>query len=229
LTRLPEHLLDAGPSVDYYDLRQQDGPGTPIEGDVAFYRRQAKRARGPILELGCGTGRVTFPLADAGLDVTGLDASRAMLRVARRKLRATPRPKVRLVRGDMRRFTLRRRFALVIIPFRAFQALLTVRDQRACLACIRRHLRPGGRLIIDLFDPRLEYCLPDAPAFPMTRPEGHDQTTGDEALNMRWTYRHEMRHLFELTGFRVVAEYGDFKGGGPRYGAEQVWVVSRSS
>jgi SAM-dependent methyltransferase len=266
LTRLPEHLLDAGPSVDYYDLRQQDGPGTPIEGDVAFYRRQAKRARGPILELGCGTGRVTFPLADAGLDVTGLDASRAMLRVARRKLRATPRPKVRLVRGDMRRFTLRRRFALVIIPFRAFQALLTVRDQRACLACIRRHLRPGGRLIIDLFDPRLEYCLPDAPAFPMTRPEGHDQTTGedvavtvvdrrndpltqtfvetwrwtisragrvvrqaDEALHMRWTYRHEMRHLFELTGFRVVAEYGDFKGGGPRYGAEQVWVVSRSS
>ena len=51
----------------------------------------------------------------------------------------------------------------------------------------------------------------------------------DEALHMRWTYRHEMRHLFELSGYRVVAEYGDFTGGAPRYGAEQVWVVSRSS
>jgi ubiquinone/menaquinone biosynthesis C-methylase UbiE len=264
LTTLPEHFRHGGPSVDYYDLREHGGPGSPVEGDVAFYRRQAKRARGPILELACGTGRVTCALADAGLDVTGLDASSAMLRVARRKQRAAPRPHLRFERGDMRRFSLPRRFALAIVPFRAFQHLLTVKDQRACLETIRRHLRPRGRLIIDLFDPRLEYCLPDAPSAPMTRPTVHEPATGedvaitvlartndpvtqtftetwrwtitragtvvrqvDDVLRLRWTYRYEMRHLFELTGYRVVAEYSDFAGARPRYGGEQIWIAER--
>jgi SAM-dependent methyltransferase len=264
LTRRPEQFLDRGPSVDFYDLREHGGPGSPVEGDVAFYLRQAKRARGPILELASGTGRIAFPLADAGFDVTGLEASAAMLQVARRKLAAAPRANLRFVRGDMRRFSLRRTVALVLIPFRAFQHLLTVRDQRACLACVRRHLRPGGRLIVDLFDPRLEYLLPDAPAAPASRPAVHDPSTGrdvaiavidrrndpvtqtfeetwrwtvtaggrvvrraDEVLRLRWTYRHEMRHLFELCGFDVVAEYSDFTGSPPRYGAEQVWIAAR--
>jgi SAM-dependent methyltransferase len=265
LTKLPEHYRDGGPSVDYYDLREHGGPGSPVDGDVAFYRRQAKRARGPILELACGTGRVSFPLADAGLDVTGLDASPAMLQVARRKLSAAPGARLRFVRGDMRRFSLPRRFALAIVPFRAFQHLLTVKDQRACLECIRRHLRHGGRLIVDVFDPRLEYCVPDAPSAPTTRSAVHDPATGadvaitviartndpvsqtftetwrwtitregtvvrqvDDVLRLRWTYRHEMRHLFELAGYRVVAEYSDFTGARPRYGGEQVWIAERA-
>jgi SAM-dependent methyltransferase len=207
---------------------------------------------------------VAFPLADAGRDVTAVDVSAPMLRIARRKLRASPRTGLRFIRADMRRFALPRRFALVLIPFRAFQHLLTVRDQRACLARVRRHLRPGGRLIVDLFDPRLEYCLPDAASAPATRPGFHDPATGqeveiaviarrndpltqtfaetwrwmmtkdgvvvrqaDEVLRLRWTYRVEMRHLLELSGFRVVAEYSDFAGSPPRYGGEQVWVAER--
>ncbi len=240
-----------------------DGPGTVLEGDVAFYLAMARRLRGPVLELACGTGRVALPLARAGFDVTGLDRAPAMLAIARAKLRATPIPGLRLVRGSMTRFTLSRRFALVVIAFRAFQHLLSVRDQRACLKHVRRHLRPNGRLVIHLFDPRLEYCLPQLRAAPTMRTTVHDSTTGqdvsvaitdrhndpvtqtfserwhwtitrggrvvrrfEDVLRLRWTYRQEMRHLFELTGFRVLAEYSDFKGSPPRYGAEQVWVVA---
>jgi SAM-dependent methyltransferase len=112
-----------------------------------------------VLELGCGTGRVLIPTARAGIEIAGLDASPAMLAVCRDRLAEEPesvRSRVTLVQGDMRSFALDRRFGLVTLPFRPFQHLLTVEDQLACLAAIRGHLLPGGRVILDLFNPSLE-------------------------------------------------------------------------
>ncbi|MBI2931673.1 MAG: class I SAM-dependent methyltransferase [Planctomycetes bacterium] len=152
------HYRDGGLSIELYDVRHADDRGKVFEGDVAFFLGQARRTGGPILELGCGTGRVAIPLAGAGFDVTGLDLSPHMLRIARRKSAA-----VRFVRGSMERFRLGRRFRLILIPFRAFQHLLTPEAQRRCLMSVREHLAPGGRFIVDLFDPRLEYCLPQGP------------------------------------------------------------------
>lgn len=127
--------------------------------DVDFYVAEALGARGPVLELGCGTGRVLIPTARAGVEVTGLDASPSMLAECRNRLAQEAeavRTRVHLVQGDMRRFDLGRKYALVTLPFRPFQHLLTVEDQLACLAAIQSHLHPAGRVILDLFNPSLE-------------------------------------------------------------------------
>jgi ubiquinone/menaquinone biosynthesis C-methylase UbiE len=126
--KLPEHFQGGGPSVEFYDLCTADVMESPIDGDVAFYLAHARRSRGPILGLACGTGRIAIPLARAGFDVTWLDRAPGMLAVARRKLRAEPIPGLRFVRGNMTRFSLPQRYGLVIIAFRSVQHLLTVRE-----------------------------------------------------------------------------------------------------
>ena len=127
--------------------------------DVDFFVDAARSAGSPVLEVGCGTGRVLIPTARAGVEIVGLDLSPQMLAVCRERLEAEPEPvrrRARLVQADMRRFQLDRRFTLATIPFRPFQHLLTVEDQLSCLATIRDHLIDGGRLILDLFNPALD-------------------------------------------------------------------------
>ena len=123
--------------------------------DIEFYV-DAARESGGVLELGCGTGRVLLPTARAGIAITGLDLSSRMLEVCRDRLAAEVQSRVELVGGAMTDFDFGRSFRLVTTPFRPFQHLLTVEDQLACLACVRRHLAPGGRLVFDLFNPSLE-------------------------------------------------------------------------
>jgi len=105
--------------------------------DVGFFVEAALSAGGPVLEVGCGTGRVLIPTARAGVETVGLDLSTHMLAVCRKRLEAEPEPvrsRARLVQADMRRFELGRKFTLATIPFRPFQHLLTVEDQLSCLA-----------------------------------------------------------------------------------------------
>jgi len=127
--------------------------------DVAFFVEAARESGGPVLEVGCGTGRVLIPTARAGLEITGLDLSQHMLEVCRARLKTEPeevRARVRLVEGDMRKFELSQTFQLVTLPFRPFQHLTTVEDQLACLVCLRRHLDEDGKLILDIFNPSME-------------------------------------------------------------------------
>jgi SAM-dependent methyltransferase len=136
---------------------------TSVAGDGAWYARLARRTGGPVLEGGCGTGRVAWGIARAGVEVVGFDRSLPMLVRAEGKRASLPpraRSLARFVRADFRTFDLGRRFPLAIIPFRAFQSLLTPEDQRRALRRFREHLRPGGLLVLDLFDPRLEFCVP---------------------------------------------------------------------
>src|SRR5258708_2781953 len=123
-------------------------------GDVEFYRALAREARGPVLELGCGSGRVLLPIARDGMACTGLDSSDAMLDELARK----SHPKnLRVVPGTMQDFDLGAdRFSLIYSAFRSFQHLLTVEDQLSCLRAVRRHLAPGGQFAFDVFAPKLE-------------------------------------------------------------------------
>jgi SAM-dependent methyltransferase len=126
--------------------------------DVEFFVEAAKDAGSPVLEVGCGTGRVLIPSARAGVDIVGLDLSAAMLDVCRARLQQegpAVQSRVRLVQADMRDFDLGRLFTLATLPFRPFQHLITVEEERSCLESIRRHLVDGGRLILDLFNPSL--------------------------------------------------------------------------
>ena len=127
-----------------------------VTDDIPFYvslARQSAAKNLSVLELGCGTGRVTIPIAQAGVDVTGLDSSPAMLDVARAKSAGIEN--VTWVEGDMADFQLDRRYGLVVIPFRSFLLLLTVAEQKACLALIREHLVEGGLLAFNIFNPDL--------------------------------------------------------------------------
>jgi ubiquinone/menaquinone biosynthesis C-methylase UbiE len=141
-------------AAELYDLQVPDWPG-----EIAFYRALAAEAAvagaaagcGAVLEVACGTGRVAVRLAQDGVRLVGLDVSPEMLEVARAK--SAGLVNVRWVLGDMRSFELGATLALVIVPGHSFQHMLTEEDQFACLACIRRHLAPGGRLVLHLDAP----------------------------------------------------------------------------
>lgn len=136
----------SGPNAIYYDLVQF------FDDDVPFYVERALARGGRVLELGCGTGRVLLPLARAGLEVTGVDASEDMLGVCRAKLAAEPpevAQRVHLVCGDMRSVSLEGRFGLALIPLYTLNHLLTEEDKLSAFALCVRHLAAGGRLIID--------------------------------------------------------------------------------
>lgn len=141
----------------YYDAAYAHHEAARLGPDVVFYRELAAGLGGPVLELGCGTGRALLPMLRDGRDCTGVDASEAMLAVLRRKAEAAGGTPPRLVRARMQDFDLgSARFALIFSAFRAFQHLYTVEDQLACLARVRAHLAPGGRLAFDVFNPRPE-------------------------------------------------------------------------
>ena len=133
--------------------------------DVRFFVEMARACGGPVLELGCGTGRVLIPTARAEVEIIGLDASHMMLEACRKKLAGEPASVksnvIDLIEGDMRSFELGREFNLITIPFRPFQHLLTVTDQMSCLARIHGHLVMGGSLILDIFNPSLPSLTDD--------------------------------------------------------------------
>lgn len=130
----------------------------PFAADVSAYTELAARAGGPVLELGCGTGRLLVPLARAGHEVVGVDNSAVMLDRARQRLGAAGLgDAVELVAGDMREFVLPRRFRLAIVPTKNFFYLLAVDDQLRALRAIAAHLEPGGLLALDLLHPTPEW------------------------------------------------------------------------
>jgi SAM-dependent methyltransferase len=103
--------------------------------------------------MACGTGRVTIPLAEAGHEVWGFDLSADMLQECHAKLAPLPveiQQRIHLTQADMCAFDLARHFALIVAPGVSFQALITPAQQRACLACVRAHLAPGGQFILHL-------------------------------------------------------------------------------
>ena len=144
---------------DRTDAAFYDYYSTGLEGDVPFYVEEARKAGSPVLELGCGTGRILIPIAEAGISVVGLDRAPAMLSVVRKKLSklsVETQRRTELIEGDMRDFSLGRRFKLIMIPYRAFLHLLTPEDQRQALRCMHEHLTDDGRLVFNIFDPRLD-------------------------------------------------------------------------
>ncbi len=131
-----------------------------VTEDIPFYIDEARSAGGSVLELGCGTARVAIPIAQAGIEIVGLDSSPAMLEVARRKAEKAPGARgLRLVEADMRDFSLDEVFDLVTIPFRGFLSLLSVEDQVQTLANVRTHLAPGGKLAFNIFVPDLNMLV----------------------------------------------------------------------
>jgi SAM-dependent methyltransferase len=126
-------------------------------GYVEFWLAQARIRGGPVLELGCGTGKLSIPLAEAGFSVAGLDNSPALLQFA-----ASKNEDVNWIEGDMRGFDLDDRFALIMLPSNNLGHLHTPEDFESCISSVKRHLLPGGAFVIDVFVPNLALLLRDA-------------------------------------------------------------------
>ena len=127
---------------------------TGVNGDVEFYVALAEETGSPVLELGCGAGRILIETARAGIASVGVDLSLPMLRQARHNLAvAEVANRTAIVLADMRSFQLRSSFSLATIPYRGFQHLLTPADQCQALTSIHNHLEPGGLLALNIFEP----------------------------------------------------------------------------
>ncbi len=132
--------------AEFYDLIYSDSL------DLEFYLQEAKNARGPVLEVACGTGRILLRLAKEGIDVTGLDISQGMLAILEKKAKeAGIRAKTHV--ADMASFRLQRQFSLIIVPYRSFLHLRSDEQRKKALGTFYEHLMPGGRLILHTYNP----------------------------------------------------------------------------
>lgn len=128
----------------------------PLDFDIPFWLDVGRRAGGPVLEAGCGTGRILLRLVEAGVDADGFDASAPMIDRLHAKARAGAWP-VSAVTADMRDFRLPRRYARVICAFNGFAHCATTEDQIRALECFKKHLAPGGAAVIHMSYPGPAY------------------------------------------------------------------------
>lgn len=242
--------------------RYYDGAYAALETlgpDIDFYRELAREAAGPVLEVGCGTGRVLERIAADGVACSGLDLSPHMLEVLRAKVGS----QVPLIRADMRHFDLGpQRFALIFSAFRGFQHLVAVEDQLSCLARVRTHLAPGGRFAFDVFNPRFASASVDEEperedlrftqdgaevvrTARVSRDRGSQslrvvfryerrrdgRVLGSESatVTLRWFYRYELEHLMHRAGFCDVEIFGDFDRSPVGGDSPALIVVARSA
>ena len=119
---------------------------------IAFYCEIAKTVGGPVLEIACGSGLVTLPVAAQGLDVTGVDLAHSMLEHARKKAKEQGLS-IRWVEADARSFDLGTQYQFIFITGNAFQAFLRREDQESLLASVKRHLAPGGIFAFETRNP----------------------------------------------------------------------------
>lgn len=189
-----------------YDIARDFGalydavPAYAERPDVAFYVAEAARvgAGARVVELGCGTGRITLPLARRGHTVVGVDSSASMLAECRAKLAREPREvreRVTLVQRDVRQLgedvAPTGAATIAIAPFRVLQHLTEVDDQLRCLAGVRRMLGAGGRFVFDVFNPSFASMtrdrsaeVEDTPERPL--PDGRTLRRTVRVLRTRW-------------------------------------------
>ena len=233
-------VIDHSNLEDYADPILYDAENTGFEPDGPFYLSLAQEVGGSALELGCGTGRVTIPLARHGIDVTGLDIVPGMLDRARNRAGDLS---IRWIEADVRHFRLERQFSLSCEPGRVFQHLLERRDQEAMLARAREHLSAGGLLVLALRFPRPEsmenveeeqewLSYTDAcgrgvrmsgrrlydpvrqvlheTAFRRWHGAEGDEVTVEAGLTLRYVFPQEMEALLHHNGFTVLRRYGNW-------------------
>jgi SAM-dependent methyltransferase len=203
--------------VSEYDAIAElyDPWSTSVTEDVDFYVAEARKARGAIVELGVGTGRIAVPVAAAGVPVIGVDSSEGMLEVCRRRAQAAGVERLLDLRlGDLRDPPVEERVRLVMSPFRALLHLETNADRRAALAAAHSLLIPGGRFVFDVFAPGKEDVEETHGRWLEREPGIWERADWDLAL-------------LEDAGFEVVACYGWFDLRPYRGGEDSVWLARR--
>ncbi len=235
---------------EFYDLLFPGaGGGASIQDEVRrerllqserFYLEEAARGGGRVLEMACGSGRLTIPLARNGIEIVGADLSSSMLNAARAKALAAG-VQIPFVEADMRNFQLPHRFSAILIPGNSLLHLLTIADLKQCFGCLRRHLEPGGRLVFDISKWNLAllaaepvqrspvYSLNDSERGEITIEETSSYDSAAQIRKITWffsaavapdfrTIEYRLRVIFpqelplllEAAGFHLDTRYGEF-------------------
>jgi len=226
--------MDSTNLEEYADpVAYDDENGLDEEGP--FFLELARRYGGPILDVACGTGRLTIPLARAGYSCVGIDISPAMISRAESKSAGLP---VRYELGDCREFTTDVRFGFALMTGHGFQGCLTDSDQRCTLEMVFRHLRRRGAFAFETRNPiaaDLEkgrswersyqsragawidaYCTtvydPVGDLLQVTHHRIERQSGAERIsrISLRYTSDAHCRALIESAGFRIVGAYGDW-------------------
>jgi len=215
-----------------------------VTEDVDFYVDEARRAGGPVVELGVGTGRIAIPTAAAGIRVIGVDSSRGMLDVlAERAELAGVAERLDLRVGDLRAPPVTERVGLVICPFRSYLHLRTDADRLDALRAAHRLLVPGGRLVFDVFAPGADdvaethgrWLEREAGIFERADWDPRARTltlsvrdaNAFSTMTLAWISQAEWRRLLEQSGFVVEACYGWFDRKPYSGGEDMVWIARR--
>jgi SAM-dependent methyltransferase len=169
----------------YRDGRHYDAMNRDMVADIPFYLEEAKRAAGPVLELACGTGRLTIPIAQSGISIEGVDRSPSMLAHLRTKA-GKARVKIPLTEADIRDFDLGRKFSLILIGFNSIQHLHDYASQAALFANVRKHLSPGGTFVFDVFNPKIAFLAQSGETRKLKReyedPDGQGKIAVEQTL-----------------------------------------------
>jgi SAM-dependent methyltransferase len=229
-------------SVEYQTPIVYDWENHDFEPDGPFYLALAQQLGGPVLEIACGTGRLTIPLAQRGVDITGLDIAPAMLARAKEKAGNLP---IRWVETDARHFDLSQQFNLIFMSSAGMQHLLTRADQEAALACVHTHLAPSGRFVCSVLfthGQSMGSSETEQEWFTYTNDLGQEvRVTGTDVyddlnqvrtetayrrwkdalgkevlqvapLSLRQFFPQEMEALLHYNGFKVIERFGDWQG-----------------
>jgi SAM-dependent methyltransferase len=237
--------------VSEYDVSEYDAIAElydpwsrTVTEDVDFYVAQARKARGTVVELGIGTGRIALPVAAAGVPVIGVDSSAGMLEVCRRRAEAAGVARLLDLRlGDLRYPPVSERVRLVTSPFRALLHLETDAERRQTLAAVRRLLVPGGRFVFDVFAPSAEDVADTHGRWLEREPEiwelAHWDLEGrvltlrlrgpqsETSMRLSWLPPEEWRTLLEQAGFEIDACYGWFDLRPYTGGEDSIWLARR--
>ena len=230
-----------------YDViaRLYDPWSRSVTEDVPFYLEEARRAGGPVVELGVGTGRIAIPIAAEGIPVIGVDSSPGMLAVCREHAELAGVADLLALRlGDLRDPPVEERVRLVICPFRSFLHLHTDGDRLRALAAARRTLVPGGRLVFDVFAPTPDDIAETHGRWLEREPGIFERAlwdtrrrilalsvrgrSGEGTMTLAWISPREWRELLRRAGFEVEACYGWFDRTRYRGGEDTVWVARRA-
>ena len=232
--------------VSVYDAiaRLYDPWSRSVTEDVQFYVAEARRAGGPIVELGVGTGRIAVPVAADGIPVIGVDSSPGMLEVCRERAELAGVAELLDLRlGDLREPPVDECVPLALCPFRSYLHLHTERDRLRALAAAHELLVPGGRLVFDVFAPGADDIAETQGRWLEREPGIFERADWDEAdrtlslsvrgpegegtMSLAWISPGEWHELLERTGFRVEACYGWFDRTPYRGGEDSIWIARR--
>ena len=233
-------------STSPYDAIAQlyDPWSRSVTEDVAFYVAEARKAGGPVVELGVGTGRIAVPIAAQGVRVIGVDSSAEMLEACRNRAEsAAVEDLLDLRAGDFRDPPVSAVDGVeaVLVPFRSYLHLPNDRARREALGAVHALLPPEGCLVFDVFAPKpddianthgrwlerepgiFERADWDEQARTLTLSVRDD--TAQATMQLAWISANEWRRLLEETGFRVEACYGWFDRSPYEGGEDMIFVA----